>query len=92
MEYAVVIGGNLNLREEQSTKSIRITSIPSGATVAVIEYGLEWCKVAYNAYTGYVMSKYLQFNSDSDNAITISISRETAKELFDALKLSLAEE
>jgi len=89
MEYAVVIGGNLNLRVEQSTKSIRITSIPSGATVAVIEYGLEWCKVAYNAYTGYVMTKFLEFNSDSDDAITISVSKETAKELLNALKLSL---
>ena len=93
MEYATVVGGSLNLREEQSIKSTRITSIPSGSIVAVIEKGSEWCKVAYNAYTGFVMTKYLNFESDSDDdTITISVSKESAKELYEALKLSLTEE
>ena len=93
MEYATVIGGALNLREDTDIKSNRITSIPSGSNVAVIEKGLVWCKVIYNAYTGYVMTKFLQMESDNDGEmITISISKEAAKELYDALKLSLDKE
>ena len=93
MEYAKVIGGNLNMRRDSDIKADKITSIPSGSNVAIIEKGTVWCKVAYNQYTGYCMVKYLEFESDSDNdTITISISRECAEELFKALKLSLSEE
>ena len=93
MEYAIVIGGSLNMRKETDIKSARITSIPSGSNVAVIEKGSDWCKVVFNAYTGYVMTKYLQFESDDDDEmVTISISKEAAKELYEALKLSLSEE
>ena len=93
MENAVVVGGNLNMRADTDIKSNRITIIPNGANVAVIEKGLVWCKLIYNAYTGYAMTRYLEFDSEGeDEAITICISKETAKELFDALKLSLSEE
>lgn len=89
MEYAKVIGGSLNMREDTDIKSNRITSIPNGSDVAVLEKGLVWCKVVYNAYTGYVMAQFLKFEGDSDDNVTISISKEAAKELYDALKLSL---
>lgn len=89
MEYAKVIGGNLNMREDTDTKSNRITSIPNGSVVAVLEKGLAWCKVVYNEYTGYAMTKFLNFESDSNDTIAISLSNECAKELYDALKLSL---
>ena len=90
MEYATVIGGSLNLREDTDTKSNRIATIPSGSTVAVIEKGLVWCKIVYNEYAGYVLRKFLQLESDSeDEVITISVSKKCAEELFAALKLSL---
>lgn len=93
MEYATVVGGSLNLRQETDTKSTRITSIPNGSTVAVIEKGTEWCKIVYNAYTGYVMAKFLQFSSESDDdLVTISVSKESATEMYEALKLSLDKE
>ena len=93
MENAVVIGGNLNMRADTDVKSNRITIIPDGANVAVVERGLVWCKVIYNAYTGYAMTRYLKFDSEGeDETITITISKQTAKELYNALKLSLSEE
>ena len=90
MEYATVIGGTLNMREDTDIKSNRITGIPNGSNVAVIEKGLVWCKVIYNAYTGYAMTKFLQFDSEGeDELVTICLSKESADELYEALKLSL---
>ena len=90
LEYATVIGGALNIRKEKSTSSTKIGSVPSGTKVAVTEHGTEWCKIAYNAYTGYVMTKFLKFESGSDDdKITITLSRENALALYEALKLSL---
>lgn len=90
MEYATTIGGSLNMREDTDIKSSRITVIPNGSVVAVLEKGLVWAKVVWNAYTGYVMIKYLKFNDESeDEVVTISISKSCANELYEALKLSL---
>ena len=90
MEYATVIGGTLNMREDTDIKSNRITGIPNGSNVAVVEKGLVWCKVIYNAYTGYAMTKFLQFDSEGeDELVTICLSKESADELYEALKLSL---
>lgn len=90
VQYAKVIGGSLNMRKESDIKTDKITSIPSGSTIAVIEKGSVWCKAVYNSYTGYVMTKYLEFESESqDDKITISLSRDCAKAMYEALKLSL---
>jgi len=90
MEYATVIGGSLNMRTDSDIKSSKITSIPNGSNIAVIEKGSVWCKAVYNAYTGYVMTKFLKFESESDSeSITLSISKDAANELLNALKLSL---
>jgi len=89
MEYATVIGGKLNMRTDCDPQAQRITQIPNGATVAIIEEGAVWCKVVYNSYTGYVMKKFLSIESDSDETVTLTLSRTCAEELYKALKLSL---
>jgi len=89
VEYATVIGGSLNIRAEKNTNSERVAQILSGSRVAVTEHGSEWCKIVYNAYTGYVMTKYLKFESSDDKLISITLTRETALALYEALKLSL---
>jgi uncharacterized protein YgiM (DUF1202 family) len=83
------MGGFLNLRSEKDTGSQLITQIPSGAKVAVTEHTDEWCKIVYNAYTGYVLTKYLIFESSDDEIITIVLPRETASAIYEELKLSL---
>lgn len=89
-EYAVVTGGSLNIRAGKSTTSNRIGSIPNGSKVAVTEYNPDWCKIIYNSYEGYVMTKYLKFESGSDDdKVTITLSRQDAEALYEALKLSL---
>ena len=91
VENATVIGGSLNMRKDTDTSSARITVIPSGSTVAVLEKGSVWCKAVYNEFTGYVMTKYLSFenaNTQGDK-ITLTLQRDTAKALYEALKVSL---
>ena len=90
LEYATVTGGTLNMRKDSDINSARVTTIPSGSKVAVIEKGAVWCKAVYNTYTGYVMTKYLKFESNSnEDKITLELSRECAKEIYEELKLSL---
>ena len=90
MEYATVIGGKLNMRVDCDPSAQRITQIPNGSTVAVIEQGSIWCKVVYNSYEGYVMKKFLSFESDSDDdTVTLTLSRACAEDLYKALTLSL---
>ena len=90
VEYATVVGGALNVRRDKSTSSERITTIPNGSKVAVTEHGSEWCKIVYNSFTGYAMTKFLKFESGGeDTKVTITLTRETALALYEALKLSL---
>lgn len=90
VEYANVIGGTLNIRAKKSTSSNRLTTVPNGTRVVVTEHGDDWCKVVYNSFTGYAMTKYLNFESGGeDNNISITLTRETALALYEALKLSL---
>jgi SpoIID/LytB domain protein len=55
--------GSLNLRESSSTSSRVLRTIPQNDMVGVLEQGAEWCRVAYNGVTGYVMTRYLTFSS-----------------------------
>lgn len=90
VEYATVVGGSLNMRSDSSANSSRLAVIPNNAKIAVIEKGSVWCKAVYNAYTGYVMTKYLNFETETkEDNITISLTRECATALYQALKQSL---
>jgi hypothetical protein len=48
-----------------------------------------WCKAVYKDNAGYVMTKYLKFESGGENNFSISLSPDCARELYEALKLSL---
>lgn len=45
----------------------KLTSIPKGATVTVLEQGGDWHRVSYNGYTGYSSSKYIALNTNTNN-------------------------
>ncbi len=50
---------NLNLREDRSTSSRIITTIPKGERVEILEEGPEWSRAVYNGLMGYVNKYYL---------------------------------
>lgn len=89
MQYATVIGEVLTIHLSDSFESDRIAQIPNGANVAVLNKNDNWCKIVYNEYTGYVMTKFLKFESDSDDKVTVTLSQDIAEEVYEALKLSL---
>ena len=90
VDYATVKGGSLNLRASKSTSSTKLAIIPDGTKISIVEKNSDWCKVVYGQLTGYVMTKYLTFESESDDKkVTITLSYEDALALYEALKLSL---
>ena len=95
MWYAKVVNGSLNMRKDTSIDSERITLIPNGERIAVLDRGVVWAKAVYSTYEGYVMTKYLRFEEeDSDvppeaDSVSVSLTREAAMELYKALKASL---
>ncbi len=57
--------GGLNLRETASSAARILTVIPDGASVTRLQAGAEWTQIRYAAYTGYVMTRYLQDGSSA---------------------------
>lgn len=45
----------------------KLTSIPKGTTITVLEQGAEWHRVSYNDYTGYSAAKYIALNTNTSN-------------------------
>lgn len=98
MEYAQVRtedGGSLNMRCGPGKGYQIVTRIPNKATVSVIEEDGDWCKIVYNEYTGFAMKLFLMITG-GDNAapadqetVAISISKDCANALFEALKAVL---
>lgn len=45
----------------------KLTNIPKGANVTVLEQGADWHRVSYNGYTGYSAAKYIALNTNTSN-------------------------
>ena len=58
--YKTIATDNVNLRSSASTSSKRLTTIPKGSSITVIQLSGSWAKVAYSSYTGWVMKDYIQ--------------------------------
>ena len=43
----------------------KLTTIPKGATITVLERGAEWHRVSYNGYTGYSAAQYIALNTNT---------------------------
>lgn len=58
--YNTTASASVNLRKRASTSSMRILTIPQGATVTVMEDSGGYLKVNYkNKYTGYVVKEFI---------------------------------
>lgn len=56
----VKANGGLNMRSGAGKDFSKVTLIPDGSTVEVVEESGEWSLVKYNSYTGWVKSSYLR--------------------------------
>ena len=61
--YVQTDSGSLNLREQPGSGSAVLRTIPRGGMLMVLSYGDPWCQVSYAGVTGYVMTKFLKFDS-----------------------------
>lgn len=50
---------NLRSNADLTYGSIK-TRVPTGRSVTILSPGVEWCKVKYNGYTGYMLTYFLQ--------------------------------
>jgi len=61
--------GSLNLREEPKSNGRVLLQIPQYAMVEILQKQNEWCLVSYQGNVGYVMSRYLSFNTNSGSPV-----------------------
>lgn len=91
-EHAVVLMDQVNLMSQPMKNATYLTRIDKGSTVLVLEKEDKlWWKVQYDDYIGYIKSKFLKSESANDDYIDIMISlpRDCAIALYDALRFSL---
>ena len=70
-------------------ESAPILEIPEHVEVSIISTNDVWCKVIYVIYTGYIKRKDLSISSEKSSNIVISIPKEHAVSLYEALKFVL---
>ena len=58
--------GKLNLRKRASASASVLKQIPSGTVLPIYEKGSTWCKTSYAGKDGYVMTKFLVFDTTSE--------------------------
>ncbi|MDO5325564.1 MAG: SpoIID/LytB domain-containing protein [Clostridia bacterium] len=61
----VTPSGSLNLRYSAKATAKVLRTIPQNDLVAVLQKGPDWCQVAYAGTIGYVMTKYLSFDTSA---------------------------
>ena len=57
--YQTIATASVNLRKSAATSATRILTIPTGASITVLETKDEFLKVTYGKYTGWAMSDYI---------------------------------
>lgn len=87
--YATTTEDMVPLHSDANIDSEITTVIPANTTVAILEKGEVWSKTVFNEYTGYLLNVFLKFESEGEDKIVLSLSRENAQTLYLALKLSL---
>ena len=61
--YATTTNDQVNLRKEKSTSSLRLASIPKGATVTVDSVSGSYAEVTYNGASGWCLKKYVNLKT-----------------------------
>ena len=85
----------VNVFDEPDVESDLIAQINPDTSVAVIEHGCMWSRIIKDSYDGFCKTEYLNFEngselvSEKESDLLISIPRECACALYNALKFSL---
>ena len=93
-------GSGVNLRAKRDITSARLSKIPEGAEVDVLDQQSTWCKVEYEGKTGFVKTEFLAFEeagqedpsqamTDSGEKLMVLLDRSAVLKLYDACARSL---
>ena len=78
------VGRTVNLRQSPSKTAPIITQIKLKTEVELVERITdEWCKIKYDKYEGYMMTKYLK----SPNQTTLT--KDDVRKIYDSLRETL---
>ena len=58
--YNTLTTASVNLRKTASTTAKKLTTIPKGATITVLQVSGSWANVTYGSNTGWVVKDYIQ--------------------------------
>lgn len=75
-------GSTVNMRSRASTSGAVIRRISIGEHVTVNDHGAEWCEIMYQGDHGYMMTKFLSFEEDSNE---ITVKKDDVKKVYDIL-------
>ena len=73
-------GSTVNLRKSPKITAPLVERVPIGSTVKVSDYGDDWCGVVYKWYSGFMQTRFLRFEDDSEPCYTVTISGLTKEE------------
>lgn len=82
-------GGYVNLREAPDTSSKSLVKLYPGDTVMVKTITSVWSEVEFETVGGYVMTQFLKKPESQIPSNTVTIPRDIAQQMFDALKIAL---
>lgn len=86
----MVLAKDVSVYDEPDITLNPIFCLPSGTKVHILQKNDVWCKISCDYIsTGYVRRKSLGMLSDRTSNIMISIPRDCAVSLYEALKYSL---
>lgn len=71
-------GSTVNLRERPDIKSRVVEQVAIHSSVDVKDAGAEWSSVSHQGKSGYMMTKFLKFNTGD----TIEVSREKLEQIY----------
>lgn len=66
--YIRVNGSTVNLRAHANSDAKVLQKLPNGADVQVTRRGAKWCGVTFGGQSGFVMTRYLVFPLDEEDA------------------------
>ena len=60
-------GSTVNMRKKPDINSPLVERVPIGTIVDILDYGADWCKIAYTdsakaRWVGYMMTQFLDFD------------------------------
>ena len=78
-------GSNVKMRNKPSTSSGLYWEIPVGTVVSVLNKDDEWAQIQANGRSGYMMTKFLRFESAPVAEETVVVSKAEVQKAYDIL-------